>query len=198
MKTKATDKYYASDYLKFDEMRRTVKYLSDKGDKRFALLIALGCFTGLRIGDLLRIKYSDLQRDCFFINEKKTNKLREIVINPELRTIITNCVPENIYDKDKTIFSNIKGEALSTQGINARLKRIKKTLNIACENFSCHSLRKGFSRQIYEDMGCTENALIYLQKILGHSSTAITIIYLGLQREIIRNLYMNLGQGVKL
>jgi len=49
---------------------------------------------------------------------------------------------------------------------------------------------------MYNDMGRTEHALLYLQKVLNHTSSSTTIIYLGLQRDIIKSLYMNLGQGI--
>lgn len=196
MKAKLIDKYYAADPITFEQMRSIVKYLLEKKDYRFCLFVACGCFMGLRVSDLLKLKYTDLEKECFFINEKKTNKLKEIAINPELRSIINQCIPSENFDKDRLMFANKDGKPLTIQGINLRLKSIKKTLSLECDNFSCHSLRKCMAVQMYNDMGRTEHALLYVGKVLNHSNSSTTIVYLGLQREKIRDLYMKLGQGV--
>ena len=60
---------------------------------KFSLLISIGVFTGLRISDLLTLKYSDLLNgETFSIKEKKTNKVRSIKINKDLKEIVDRIV----------------------------------------------------------------------------------------------------------
>ena len=54
---------------------------------KFCLLISVGVFTGRRIGDLLNLKFCQLQGDILEIQEKKTGKTRRIKINPELKKL---------------------------------------------------------------------------------------------------------------
>ena len=55
-----------------------------------------------------------------------------------------------------------KGTVFSIQRINVILKEIKKKYRIKIKNFSCHSLRKTFGRQVYTMSG--ENAELALVK----------------------------------
>ena len=58
------------------------------------------------------------------------------------------------------------------------------------KNFSCHSLRKTFGRQVYTMNGeNSELALVKLMELFNHSSVAITKRYLGLRQEEILETY---------
>lgn len=49
-----------SDFLEWEKMKTLVLKLERDGDFKFALLISCGCYLGLRISDLLQLKWSDL------------------------------------------------------------------------------------------------------------------------------------------
>ena len=69
-----------ADYLRWDEMSNLVRRLSRDGDYKMSLLIAIGCFWGLRISDILSLRWKDiLNVDEFTLQEKKTKK------NPQRR-----------------------------------------------------------------------------------------------------------------
>ena len=75
-----------ADYLRWDEMSNLVRRLSRDGDYKMSLLIAIGCFWGLRISDILSLRWKDiLNVDEFTLQEKKTKKNRTIRINPQLK-----------------------------------------------------------------------------------------------------------------
>lgn len=64
-------------------------------------------------------------------------------------------------------------------------------LNI--NNFSCHSLRKTFGREVYnQNSDNAEMALIKLMELFNHSSIAITKRYLGLRQEELLKTYEEL------
>lgn len=70
------------------------------------------------------------------------------------------------------------------------LKEIKKKYRLHVGNFSCHSLRKTFGRQVYTMSGeNAELALVKLMELFNHSSVAITKRYLGLRQEEILEAY---------
>lgn len=120
-----------ADYLRWDEMSNLVRRLSRDGDYKMSLLIAIGCFWGLRISDILSLRWKDiLNVDEFTLQEKKTKKNRTIRINPQLKRHIAEC-----YDHIQPIGINSpilvsqKGTTYSVQRINVILKRSKPNTN---------------------------------------------------------------------
>lgn len=70
------------------------------------------------------------------------------------------------------------------------MKEIKKKYRLKVKNFSCHSLRKTFGRQVYTMSDeYAELALVKLMELFNHSSVAITKRYLGLRQEEILETY---------
>ena len=83
---------------------------------------------------------------------------------------------------------------LNEQRINIILKEIKKKYRLKIKNFSCHSLRKTFGRQVYNmNSENSELALVKLMELFNHSSVAITTRYLGLRQEEILQTYESLS-----
>lgn len=83
---------------------------------------------------------------------------------------------------------------LNEQRINIILKEIKKKYRLKIKNFSCHSLRKTFGRQVYNmNSENSELALVKLMELFNHSSVAITKRYLGLRQEEILQTYESLS-----
>lgn len=68
-----------SDFLEWDKMQTIVLKLERDNDLKFALLIATGSYIGLRISDLLQLRWNQvLNQDYFTITEKKTKKVRRV------------------------------------------------------------------------------------------------------------------------
>jgi integrase len=58
-------------------------------ENKYCLLLAIGVFTSLRIGDLLQLRFSQFENGkTFIIVEKKTKKTRMIKINQDLNSIL--------------------------------------------------------------------------------------------------------------
>lgn len=82
------------------------------------------------------------------------------------------------------------GTVYSVQRINVILKEIKSKYNLKIDNFSTHSLRKTFGREVYTQAGVnSEFSLIKLSELFNHSNTAITRRYLGLKFEEMMQTY---------
>jgi integrase len=181
-----------ADYLDWNEMSNLVRKLANDKNYKMSLLLSIGSFWGLRISDMLKLKWEDiLDKDEFTITEKKTGKTRTIRINPQLSLHIKECY-QNIRPRklDEFILISQKGTIYSIQRINVILKDIKVKYRVNVKNFSCHSLRKTFGRQVYnQNSENSEIALVKLMELFNHSNVSITKRYLGLRQEELMETY---------
>ncbi len=81
-----------ADYLVWSDAMSLIRKLAKDGNYKMSLLIALGCFTGLRISDILALTWEQiLNTDEFTITEIKTGKRRTLRLNPQLQQHIQEC-----------------------------------------------------------------------------------------------------------
>lgn len=181
-----------ADYLMWSDAMNLIRKLVKDDNYKMSLLVAIGCFTGLRISDILALRWRQiLWVSDFTITEKKTGKLRTIRLNTELQKHIEDCY---LHIKPIGINSPIlvsqKGTVYSVQRINMILKELKRKYRLKIKHFSCHSLRKTFGRQVYNmNSDNSELALVKLMELFNHSSVSITKRYLGLRQEEILETY---------
>lgn len=186
--------YTTADYLNWDIAMNLVRRLYKDGEYRMSLLVGCGCFCGLRISDLLALRWNQiLNVDKFVIIEKKTGKRREISINTGFREHIKDCYNAlKIRDAETHCFLNRYGNVISIQMINRKFKSIKSKYRLPIQNFSSHTLRKTFSRRVWENenaLGRGEQSLVVLSELLNHSSVAITRRYIGLRQQELGKVY---------
>lgn len=185
-----------ADYMDWNEMSNLVNKLSKDKNYKMSLLIAVGSFWGLRISDILNLKWEDiLDKDEFSLSERKTGKRRIIRINTQLRIHIKECY-ENIRPRslEENILISQKGTVYSIQRINMILKELKVKYKLNIKNISCHSLRKTFGRQVYNmNSENSEMALVKLMELFNHSSIMVTKRYLGLRQEELLETYDSLS-----
>ena len=181
-----------ADYPVWSDAMNLIRKLAKDENYKMSLFIALGCFTGLRVSDILALRFSQiLGVSEFTIIEKKTGKKRTIRLNPKLQKHIQECYKQiNPIGVNAPILVSQKGTTFTIQAINRMLKQTKTKYKVKAKNFSCHSLRKTFGRQVY-NMNDTnsELALVKLMELFNHSSVAITKRYLGLRQEEILQTY---------
>ena len=181
-----------ADYLQWDEAMNLIRKLAKDKNYKMLLLVALSCFTGLRISDILALRFSQiLGVSEFTIIEKKTGKKRTIRLNPQLQEHIQECYEhiQPIGVKAPILVSQ-KGTIFTIQAINRIFKDIKKKYKVKIKNFSCHSLRKTFGRQVYNmNSENSELALVKPMELFNRSSVSITKRYLGLRQEEILETY---------
>ena len=181
-----------ADYLVWSDAMNLIRKLAKDENYKMSLLIELGCFTGLRISDILALRWEQiLSTEEFTIIEKKTGKKRVLRLNSQLQQHIQECYEhiKPISVKSPILVSQ-KGTVFTIQRINVILKEIKRKYRLKVKNFSCHSLRKTFGRQVYNmNSENSELALVKLMELFNHSSLAITKRYLGLRQEEILQTY---------
>lgn len=190
-----------ADALDWKEAQELISSLKADGRYRDALLIACGCYLGLRISDILNLTWEDiLNTDRITLREKKTGKNRSLKINPALQSLTSEIRDElGVGDESSYVFSSWMqedGRPISRQRAAQILKEISGRYHVkTARRFSTHSLRKTFGRRVWEQecgRGRGEQALYLLGDVFGHSSIAITKRYLGIRQEEILSVYDNL------
>ncbi|RIJ50416.1 integrase [Maribellus luteus] len=138
--------------MDWDQFKLLISNLERDGENKYCLLIAIGVFTGLRIGDLLKLRYSQFENgETFTIVEKKTKKTRRIKINQDLKSMVQRIKKKmSITDDNQFIFINRYGiKPIDRSWVNVKLKSIFKKYKIKVEgNISSHMFRKTLGNTI--------------------------------------------------
>lgn len=187
--------YTTSDALDWDEMLNLVHRLYRDGDYRMSLLIACQCMWGLRIGDMLKLRWNQvLNTDELNLIEEKTGKRRIIKMNSNLRKHIEDCYKAlGCPELSQPVFLSRLGTIYSREWVNMRLKEYRVKYRLHIKNYSSHSHRKCFGKHVVQMAGAnSEMALIKLSSIFSHSDCSVTRRYLGIKAEEIGAVYESL------
>ena len=184
-------------FLDWDSMLVLLSKLERDENYKFLLLFATGCFTGLRVGDLLKLRWCDLYKcETLELIEGKTKKTRKIKLNQTLIDIISRVHHKmNVSDDNQLLFVNKTGtKAFNIQYINRMLKEIAKKYNLQTgrSSISSHLFRKTLGRHVWTINNYSEKSLLLLSELFNHSSMKITKIYLGIKDDEIGDVYLNL------
>ncbi|MFA5805903.1 MAG: tyrosine-type recombinase/integrase [Melioribacteraceae bacterium] len=147
-------------------------------------------YTGMRLGELLNMKWSwiDLNQNQITVKcteefTTKSKKERIIPINLNLKTILIIRFPKVFsINNDDYVFSKCSGIKLNENFISKQFKQAvrKSYLN---EKIHFHSLRHSFA-SVLAQKGIS---LYIIKELLGHEDLATTQIYSHLQQENLRN-----------
>jgi len=177
-------------YLNWEDY---LKLINSLNGNKFRLLIALQGMCGLRISDALNLTWSDiLNTNEVKLKEKKTGKERTIYFNSTLMAIIQ----EEYKEQNGSVFvfrSKFCNKPMSLEYVNRQLKEIFCKFDVEYnQRVSSHLFRKTFGRRYMEINKYSDKALLMLNEVFGHSTIAITKIYLGINEDEKRNVYLNL------
>ncbi len=180
------------------DIKKIKQFLLGKSNKRDYMLFVVGINVGLRVGDLLQLKISDVIedngkfKDKIVIDEEKTDKTRYFKLNDSAKESIQIYLDSlKSYDMNDYLFRSRKGnEALRVDSTHKLIKNTLRDLNIK-GNFGTHSLRKTWAYHTYMNNSSNPRILATLQKALNHSSQDVTLRYIGIEQEEILDLYDN-------
>lgn len=182
--------------MDWDDFRSLVHKLERDGEYKYCLLFAIGVFSGLHIGDLLQLRFSQFDdKKMLDIQEKKTKKTRRIKINQNLNEIVNRVKTKmNVTNPDQYIFLNRYGtKPIDQSWVNVNLKRICKKYNVKVEgNVSSHMFRKTLGNKVLRMNNYSNEAVILLMELFSHSSPAMTRKYLGIREQEIYDVYDSL------
>ncbi len=188
------------DTKKIDAMKAIMKGESNYRD---LLLFVLGINTGLRISDILALKWESFitgggrllkTGDQLNVVEIKTKKIKSFMINRSVAEAL-KLYHDSLanVNPDDPVFSSRKTDDGSLQPITriAAWQMLNRYANMVGldEGIGTHTLRKTFGYHLYKK----GVALEYIQKMLNHSSPAITLRYIGITQEQLNDIYVELN-----
>ena len=162
----------------YKEIITTMKegFCGFRPNERIATALVLEGNLGIRISDILKLRPCDIVKDGeryrLSITEQKTGKQRVFTVPLIIQQYIENYCLRNGIKRTDLIFP-----------IKERV--IQKQLAIVCdylgyEGISTHSFRKWYATEIYKANGYD---ISLVQRLLQHSSSAITQRYIGIEPE---------------
>jgi len=184
-------------YMEWDTFVSLITRMEKNEEYKFCLLISIGVFTGLRISDLLSLKYSNLiGKDVLTLTEKKTKKVRTIKLNPDLTSLVERIFKkQNLTNINQPIFINRFGtKVMDRSYVNVKLKELFSKNRIKIDgNISSHLFRKTLGRRVIELNNYSNESLVLLMELFGHSSMSITKRYLGIRQQEINDIYLSVS-----
>jgi len=161
--------------LNINDYERIKKQAIKFKDEQMICILETLINTGLRASELLNMKVSDLDNNRLIVNNK--GKIRYVPLRRELRKNLKE------YCKEKKlkeyIFCNRQGNKISQQYISKKLKKYSGIARVKKSKAHLHSLRHLFACRYLE----TNNNIVELQNILGHSDLKTTSLYLQTSHE---------------
>lgn len=147
---------------------------------KIALIVAFGCFFGLRLKSILTIRWEDiLNKESFELKDK--NKERTIFIIDDIRNLINRIyIKLGSPELNQYIFLNNTGkQVLSSQYVNKQVKLLFTKYEIPYQNLSSDSFLKTFCIKFLESKDFSIEAKKWISRLLGHASWTITANFLG-------------------
>lgn len=155
-------------------------------------IFRLAILTGMRIGEIGALKYSDIKGGFIHVERTVTRTksggykvgdstktkagCRKIPINDDIRTVLDDQMElnkvldgDNIRSVDDLLFRSVRREILKPYPVDRELKRICDALKI--EKFTVHGFRDTFATR------CVESGMQpkTLMEIMGHSNISMTM-----------------------
>lgn len=182
--------------MEWDQFKSLISKLERDEEYKFCLLISVGVFTGLRVSDLLQLKFNQfIGTDFFDIIEKKTKKDRRIKINTDLKEVVERIkLKMNVTDNNQYIFVNKYGtKPIDKSYVNVKLKELLNKYDIHLEgNVSSHMFRKTLGNRALKLNNYSNESIILLMELFNHSSPITTKRYLGVRNSEIESIYDSL------
>ena len=151
-----------SKYIEANE----VEELRDHTTREAFLPLWVSLETGLRVGDVVRIRRANVKEDGIHYRAQKTQKNGIAKISAELRQALPK--------KGKWLFPSPykPGEHITRQAVWARIKAAANRAGLDPNGISPHTMRKVFAVELYRDKGFKA-----VQEALQHNNAATTEIY---------------------
>ena len=145
-------------------------------NRTVAIILQTEANTGLRIGDVLKLRLNDIIRDGeryrFYMREHKTGKLRTFTVPDQCYRMLERYAKANDISPEDPLFK------MTVRNVQSRLTTVTDYLGY--KYIGTHSFRKYAATRLYKISGYD---IEMVRKFLQHSSSATTMRYIGLQDE---------------
>lgn len=173
------------DKQKLEEMKDELK----KSGTRNYILFYAGINTGLRVSDIIKLKYDDIRdeynnmRSHISIIEEKTKKSKKFPICNGLYNELEKYT-KNLKVGDY-LFKSQKGNNRPITTSQAYRILSSAANSIGLDEIGTHTMRKTFGYHHYKQY----HDVAMLQKLFNHSSPSITLRYIGIEQDEIDQSY---------
>ena len=157
----------------------------DKDGIRDRLIIEMLYATGVRVSELVNIKYNDID----FNNRRirvcgKGNKERIVYYGEYAEEVLKEYMNTHIKNDNGYVFINSKGGQLTTRGVRYIIDNIMNRLSVKV-HVTPHVLRHTFATDMLNN-GCD---IKVVQELLGHASLQTTEVYTHVTNERLKEVY---------
>lgn len=164
--------------LTANQLRRLLKAIDDSTDIEAANIMRMALFTGMRRGELFKLKWSDIdfERGFITIRDPKGGVSQKIPLNDQAREVLKGH-PETA----EHVFVRSDGKPFTD--IRRRVNPIKEAAGIGANFRALHGLR-----HVYASMLASSGQvdMYTLQKLLTHKSPLMTQRYAHLRDESLK------------
>ena len=165
--------------------------LSTPLGQRDRLILEMLYATGIRVGELVSIKISDINRSSrTILILGKGNKERIVPYGEYCEEILDLYLSDGYVSLNTRhspyLFLNYHAGQLTERGVRYLLEEVIKRTSIQ-KNISPHMIRHSFATHLL-NQGCD---LMTVQKLLGHESIKATQIYTHVTTDRLRSVYQN-------
>ena len=172
-----------------DKLLKQPDTVTPKGIRDTAMLELLYA-TGMRVSELLRLTVDDLNLEFGYVNCHDNGKERVIPIgNVSRKALMHYMESARPYfvknENEKALFTNCSGKAMSRQGFWKVLKGYADEAGIQGD-ITPHTLRHSFAVHMLQNGADVKS----VQEMMGHSDISTTQIYLGMNMNKMRDVYM--------
>jgi len=157
----------------------------DSDGTRDKLIIEMLYATGVRVSELVNIKYSDIDYNNRRIRVcGKGNKERIVYFGEYALDALNEYTSTHKKNEQGYVFTNSKGGALTDRGVRYIIEKLMNKLSVKV-HVTPHVLRHTFATDMLNN-GCD---IKIVQELLGHSSLRTTEIYTHVTNERLKEVY---------
>lgn len=160
--------------------KEVINMIETTNNIKHKLILMFFYYSGVRLDELVNIKYNDLdfERGLIHIKTAKGSKERVVFLHEKLKQVL------DIYgNKEGLLFKTNSNKKYNKRTIQQIVKQAAKKANIE-KHVTPHTLRHSFATHLLE----AGADIRYIQQLLGHKNLQTTQIYTHVANKDIKNL----------
>lgn len=172
------------------QLKSLLEAIDASPDMQAADFMKMALFTGMRRGELMKLKWEDIDFERGFINicHPKGGKSQKIPLNEQARTILENHPKKKVH-----VFVRNNGEPF-TNIINKRVRAIRDAAGLPKNFRPLHGLRHAYASMLASS---GQVDMYTLQKLLTHKSPQMTQRYAHLRDESLKRAAALAGEMIE-